>query len=55
MININNTCNKGEEIKLIIRSLLIDMMTKVLWIRQHHRMGIFLSPQLGRFEPDLLV
>ncbi len=36
MSNINNTCNKGEETKLIISSLLTDMITKVLLMRQQH-------------------
>ena len=36
MNNINNTCNNGEETELIISSLLTDMITKVLLVRQQH-------------------
>ena len=36
MNNINNTCNNGEETELIISSLLTDMITKVLLMRQQH-------------------
>ncbi len=34
--NINNSCNNGEETELIISSLLTDMITKVLLMRQQH-------------------
>ncbi len=34
MNNINNSCNNGEETELIISSLLTDMITKVLLMRQ---------------------
>lgn len=36
MNNINNSCNNGEETELIISSLLTDMITKVLLMRQQH-------------------
>ena len=36
MNNINNSCNNGEETELIISSLLTDMITKVLLVRQQH-------------------
>jgi hypothetical protein len=36
MNNINNSCNNQEKTKLIISSLLTDMITKVLLIRQQH-------------------
>ena len=36
MNNINNSCNNGEETELIISSLLTDMTTKVLLMRQQH-------------------
>jgi hypothetical protein len=38
MNNVNNRCNneEEEEIKIIISSLLIDMIMKVLFTRQQH-------------------
>ncbi len=36
IININNSCNNGEKTKLIIRSLLPDMITNVLLMGQQH-------------------
>ncbi len=36
MNNINNSCNNGEETELIISSLLTDVITKVLLMRQQH-------------------
>ena len=36
MNNINNSCNNGEETELIISSLLTDMITEVLLMRQQH-------------------
>ena len=36
MNNINNNCNNEEETKLIVRSLLMDMLTKVLLMHQLH-------------------